>query len=1779
MTLHPIAVVNHVIAEYRNHVSTEFRARDERLRAALQSELDRPLFLAQYPFFQAHRPFKEGRPWRDLGLDARLARVMEERSQSPHAYLHQSEAIEHLLGPSAGPLAVTTGTGSGKTECFLLPVIQNAIEDSSRFQGRPGITAILVYPMNALANDQEERINDYLARSGHTHVKVRRYDRSTKQDEREAMRRNPPHILLTNYMMLEYLLVRAADREDLFADHRCHFVVLDEVHTYRGSLGANIALLLRRLHEHLRRARQEWRTGDRTDSRRFPEPVTVATSATIKSVDEAGRRPDEVRRLRDEAVQQFLSSLTGLPPDGIRVLGEELQDLHLPNGTRWPAEPAAITMQDPHDPAQLRLALAAHAGGDDPAVDLAGLAARAGILWMLGDMLARKPMSVEEIAERIIADVPERHGAQPDAVRREVESALAVGAALPDEVHGALRLRTHRFIRGGWRFHRCVDPACGRLHPMGEEECASCGSPAAPLLVCRNCGADTLRFRPRLADTTDPQAGLAPYNERTRWQEWILYDLARYDDLLDDNDALVAGTRQMRGETVRSGSFEPTTCSYSDDPATYPMRVALAPARNTCLVCGGSAGPRDVVTPVSLGTSAAVRVLSESLVEKLAQENAGRPGHDGKERLLVFADSRQDAAHQARFITYAGRYDRMRRRLVDLLAERPLSINEAVRGLMVEGVRHRDNPHMGNRDDADLLPRPVQERARAWEEAPLLDDLALGAGYRATIFNLGLVGVRYDKLDRHVARNGRPIAVALGIDDRQLLHVCQAVLDEMRRRGALSRPMLRYHPASPTCPDDFREPADWERRIKAPNGYACDEQGNPVANIDLAELPAGIRGNNFWRRERTGGRGPSLERRLKHLVARLAGVQRRPGDDESGVQQHHLLELIEFLKDGPGFITAVPLYGFRAVRTLLQVNEEAILLERLDPTNRFRCNVCNVRMPFAETGLPCPACRGTLERIPDEELGENRYVRRIRNHSFRPLIAGEHTAQVTSDGRIDLEQKFKSGPNVSPVNVLACSPTLEMGIDVGGLDAVVLRNVPPRPDNYAQRGGRAGRRTRVGVVVGYARSTPHDAYFFDKPREMIAGEVPSPGIGLANRDVLRRHLNAILFGLADPPLAGRMFRYLDNMGELRREAVDELLAALEARRHQAATIAWEGFGPLVLEEAGYRSVEDIVAEYRTLPERIGELLQRTSLQIKRLREATSRWYENLNQDRRAMHAARLINRILGIPDDDRRAGEEADDRSAGNPMRRFAEFGILPGYEFPNAPCTLRLLRDDDEAEPIAVERRFGISQYQPEAPVHARGHRWRVDGLDLSSPWNPKGTEPSWIYFRCGDCGLRYDAQEPLCPRCRSGNRSCPADGVRGYEFGGFIAKRDDSPVLEEEDRFASAALVTCHPQRNGRVVARYGVGSGWRLEVRRGEDVHWVNEGRGPTDRDRELAVPLLLDDARGYHVCPSCGRILTIPEGEARPARGRRRPAQAEGRDLYGHAQGCERANQRPQPLALVARSAATTLRLLVDLPDEVNDADYKQWGHSLAAALRAGLRHLYMLDGAEIDAELEHHWTERTDGGARRLGAITFIDAAVGGTGFLERAAREMHLVAARALDHLDHPNCQSACYRCLKSYQNQRFHEHLHWPRIEADVAALAAAAPTPVPLAAADTDDPRPWLDAYAEGVGSPLELRFLALFRKHGLAVDKQVRLSADPGGPCITVADFVITGTRVAIYVDGASFHTGENLRRDRFIRDRLRNGSIRYIVEELTARDLQRGGTLVEALRRLGEEHPAA
>jgi len=223
---------------------------------------------------------------------------------------------------------------------------------------------------------------------------------------------------------------------------------------------------------------------------------------------------------------------------------------------------------------------------------------------------------------------------------------------------------------------------------------------------------------------------------------------------------------------------------------------------------------------------------------------------------------------------------------------------------------------------------------------------------------------------------------------------------------------------------------------------------------------------------------------------------------------------------------------------------------------------------------------------------------------------------------------------------------------------------------------------------------------------------------------------------------------------------------------------------------------------------------------------------------------------------------------------------------------------------------------------------------------------------------------------------------------------------------------------------------------------------------------------------------------------------------------------------------------------------------------------------MIDDDELSFDVEGPWTREAGGAVGTFVSLTFTDPTVGGSGYLERIGSDLHIVAQHSLAHLQHDGCETACYRCLKAYRNQRFHTILEWPLAVPALDAIAELAPTSATPGA--TDDPRPWLEAYAAGVGSPLELKFLRLFESRGLSLTKQHPVSVSGSAGPISIADFACPASRVAVYVAGASVHVGHRARRDRLIRSRLSTVSPSWTVVELRASDLARPEEVVDRLR---------
>ena len=676
--MNPLRIARIVRDDYLALLRTTFSPRQQELRQAFNREIERDGFLTREPFISLAQPYWTADPlaWLVPDVRTRFGTIAE----SP--FQHQAQAAQRIA--AGQPTVVATGTGSGKTEAFLIPIIDYCYLHKME----PGVKAILIYPMNALATDQLRRVRVLLAGSG---VTFGRYTGETElsgqrpedapveeRATRVEFRHNPPHILLTNYQMLEYMLLRG-DGRDIFRNHRTRFVVLDEVHTYHGALGTDVACLLRRL-----RASLAETNADRG------VPLFIGTSATLQS-GEAGQDPRE-------GVARFFTRLTGQDTSPEAVITETYDPPEIPTDAVLGPPPqltdAEILGLDHHNAAAVATLVRRLAGvALDDGRSIGEIWQRMRLPYLLLNWL-RRPRPIQDIVDELAA-LPERVGVSREDLRREIEAALLLGPSLPEQHFLRLRPRVHRFLRGLARFWRCTNPDCGRLMGEGVDSCTECGSRTMPLAICRTCGWDYFIGRealgqaipwlsrtsnsrtvyyydpPRTQVETDTEenpleagedAELGGQNGDAAPAEQASTD-EQTDDGSDDQQEVAPDAEAYLCPQCLgiSESTDRRTCTCGNGAPLRPVRLHRGRG-NRCPVCSSRYGRFDILTPVSLGNSSALAHVSRTLLRELPE---------GNKKILVFCDSRQDAAHQARFIEGIESHLRLRRALYQALAENP----------------------------------------------------------------------------------------------------------------------------------------------------------------------------------------------------------------------------------------------------------------------------------------------------------------------------------------------------------------------------------------------------------------------------------------------------------------------------------------------------------------------------------------------------------------------------------------------------------------------------------------------------------------------------------------------------------------------------------------------------------------------------------------------------------------------------------------------------------------------------------------------------------------------------------------------------------------------------------------------------------------------------------------------------------------------------------------------------------------------------------------------------
>jgi len=1321
MGLDPIYATNHLKQSYLRYLATAFPLKDAALAGQFRALLDEPERLVKGPYLEATPPFQTDTSIGDLIRERVLARHFERLDAhlpvNRPLYVHQVRAIRSVV--AGRNVVIATGTGSGKTESFLIPILNLLFDELDKRTLGPGVRALLLYPMNALANDQRKRLRRLLAST--PEITFGRYTGETENNRRvaeeqfrrnypcearlpnellsrEEIQQNPPHILLTNYAMLEYLLLRPEDSVlfDGGYAQSWRFLVLDEAHAYNGAVGIEIAMLLRRL-------------ADRVVQSERGKLRCVATSATLgggkgdveKVARFASRLFSEPFEPGDvvEATRVPLSALgEGWGSPGPALYGELLRAL---DSNASLGDVLAIARH--HKVPESALSIASNPGTRDGAARLLYEALKGDRrLIALRRVLEAGPQLLERVAEQVVG--PE---SSTDLVALV---ALAARARAGEDDLPLLPARYHVFVRALEGAYVALGDQprlyLERTHQtLGDEigvafEAATCKRCGQLYIVGSTVGEDP----PRLVHPpTLPEDNNSPV------EFYRLLSSDEFSEVRDDEDEMVASD----DDSIDGSQEQFTLCAgcgairrvgelveLCDCSSTRRWVVERVPSRdrqvNHCRGCG-TRSP-GLVLRFLTGQDAPASVLATAVYQTLppvtVQETAANPLDDDwhgtsprtneyvdGRKLLIFSDSRQDAAFFACYLdrTYS---QILRRRLItELLSKRPeitrdrWRIRDFVEELLILAEKKRLF--------AESLSRR-QRRSEVWIWV-LLELLATDR--RHGLEGVGLLGFELRMpLEWHPP--GPLMQRPWNLTPDEVWTLYQVLLDSFRLQQAI------------TFPDgvSVEDPAFAPRAREL---YFRQQGSSPKRGIFSwsAARP------HFW------------NRRLDFL----AKLHRTCDGTEA--PQNVLQELLEQVWSRS--LTARIFQDYLAEShvegegIVYRLRHEFFELAGYEEGGWFRCDRCGSLTRLCVRNI-CPMylCDGRLHACdPKVELANNHYRRLYLDSPLVPLTVEEHTAQLTADAAAKLQEQFVQGQ----VNVLSSSTTFELGVDVGELEAVFLRNVPPETANYVQRAGRAGRRTEAtAFAVTFCQRRSHDLSHYREPERMIAGRIEPPYFELRNEKIVRRHVQATALA--------QFFRGAPEFfGKVKKFFLDDYPPEGGPERFEAFLQTH----PSDLASALDRIVPQGELHYELRLKTWGWLPLLFDVQDGCLRRAA----DELRGDVRALETRRQELAALQRPSDYiLRALNTIHDRQL---IEYLANRGVLPKYGFPVDVVELNLAHRGEAASRLELERdlRIAISEYAPESEVVAGRFKWRSYALKTI----PNHAWPCHDYGTCKDAGFIF--------------------------------------------------------------------------------------------------------------------------------------------------------------------------------------------------------------------------------------------------------------------------------------------------------------------------------------------------------------------------------------------------------------------------------------------------------
>lgn len=1191
--LDPIAATEQPREDFIRHLMTAYPLHDPHLRYELKKQLEQPGTVWQHPYLEGSQPYRAANNVSNLVSQGILHPKMASLFQPSQRrlYEHQEKAIETVIKDEQN-IVVATGTGSGKTECFLIPMLDMLLKEEDSL-ALSGVRALILYPMNALVNDQVKRLRKLLCRqatvrirfgfyTSRTETKAKNAEESLKRElqgyegkelqelfitaekqnldlstkdklveeaiakikrvqaiSREEIWANPPHILVTNYSMLEHMLIRPKERQKVFAASQNTFkmLVVDEAHTYSGSTGSEVSMLLERLKvavgvekEQLRCIATSASLGDKSVDRQvlkfasdlFGEAFNqVIRGDRVTATERLGQPYSLPSKLSNKEIFDYLSIIELPSRDDSLDLWQDTLSSILPSEILEAAKEKAGDIYK-----FLWYALKQHP-----------------LIQRLINILNRQPQAwykVVRSSELWGIELPTHLDGEIDDTdaKQALAHLLQLGtlARENDDDLPLLPVRLHLLFRSLEGVYACVNPNCsgaesdpdysnrtrkyGRLYLNEKKTCDDCQSPVLELGSCSQCGqayvfaqlgkSNQLKSLPRSnsALKDNPQiytltSGiLDSVTEEEENGEAEIESTVPKTFILQQRDGWIGFPvdKNFDSKTQVDGEFN---LAWHRPKDAKDLKGCYLPK---CAACGIRPIRAQAINRFVTYTDEPLQATLDSLFELLPESKPNKnPTSDKK--LLTFSDSRQDAAF------FAADYQRNRTEIVyrqmlwqafqKVENNNTASITQVVSRLQQDFLE-TSLPHPDRNSERNYLSyRPqdkeslqnskdCQEAAKKRAKELLIKEFCLTFNRRSTLEAFAILACQIELPDEIISA----VAEYFEISKAEAGIFVNILTNVIRRTGIVSiEGASNYFPETGGVEGIRPEMVNAQGKSKNYLFLEKSEQETQRYRDSPSFMPK-------WRKD---GAVSQVQNRLGWYYWQLFSEKLFP-------RREDFVWLFQRLQNYRLLVEAK--HGYQLNWKLLNVVKDKNNWHKCD-----RCQQISYVPGLSEIGTSslnifgCSnyKCTGKLQPYTEEEIeqanNEHYIQHQVKNHQPLPLRAQEHTAQL---GVVELEKRenqFRSGK----INLLSCSTTLEMGVDIGELQAVALRNFPPHVSNYQQRAGRAGRRTDgVAITLMYGQRRPHDRFYFEQPEKLIAGTNQIPQIDPGNWQIQQRHIRAEL---------------------------------------------------------------------------------------------------------------------------------------------------------------------------------------------------------------------------------------------------------------------------------------------------------------------------------------------------------------------------------------------------------------------------------------------------------------------------------------------------------------------------------------------------------------------------------------------------------------------------------------------------------------------------------------------